>query len=199
MMCTRKKLHLMFCVCSYEEGRPFPSIHCFHRVGLSSLFLLLGRLQILLGENNSKLIVLQLCPASEDSGWKAVTLSIYWFQLRKEKRVKLKWKLATYYLLCILLCIFWTVFLYGFVRYFEKLFPHVHEAAAYLLLCSEKGLCQVQTSLGSKLQSLVKFRIWLSWELWSQGRFDPTGNPFFQPVVKNATTENKAWYLTCLL
>lgn len=92
-------------MCDCEEGRSFPSILCFHTVGLSSLFLLFRRLLILLSENNSKLIVLQLCSSSEDSGWKA-TLSIYWFQLSEEKWVKLKLRLAAYYLLYILFCVF---------------------------------------------------------------------------------------------
>lgn len=105
---------------------------------------------------------------------------------------------VVYFVLCIS-TLFWTVTLNVFVRCFEKVFPRVHETAAYLLLCCERDFCQVQTSLGSELRCFVKFSFWLSWELWSQGLLDHTGSPFLEPAVKNETTENKAVYLTCTL
>lgn len=55
MTCTREYHHLTFCVCSYEEGRRFPAIVCFHTVGLSFLFFVFGRLLILLNAEQTQL------------------------------------------------------------------------------------------------------------------------------------------------
>lgn len=108
-------------------------------------------------------------------------------------------------MLCAICCVFCFVlfytlldcFLNGFMRCFERLF---HMYMKLLLICyfAVKEV-QIQTSLGSKLWCLVKFSFFLSWELWSQVISFPIGSAFLQPVVKNATTENKAWYLTCPL